>query len=67
MAMGPSEARCQEWLPAVSYCSALLLQRSLETAVRRVGGWCEMAAGLEVSPIRVRVERQSKESLQAVS
>jgi hypothetical protein len=24
----------------------LPLQRSLETAVRRVGGWCEMAASL---------------------
>jgi hypothetical protein len=34
------------WLAAVSYCSALLLQRSLEMAVERVGGWCEMAASL---------------------
>jgi hypothetical protein len=33
-------------LPAVSYCSALLLRESLQPAVRRVWGWCEMAASL---------------------
>jgi hypothetical protein len=27
----------------------LPLEESLETAVRRVGGWCEMAASLRVS------------------
>jgi hypothetical protein len=34
----------------LSYCSALLcLRESLETAVRRVGSWCEMAASLGIS------------------
>jgi hypothetical protein len=33
----------------------LRLQESLETAVRRVGGWCEMATSLGISwsrPVR---------------
>jgi hypothetical protein len=29
----------------------LPLEESLETAVRRVGGWCEMAASLVVSEL----------------
>jgi hypothetical protein len=28
------------------------LEESLETAVRRVGGWCEMAASLGISGVK---------------
>jgi hypothetical protein len=35
-------------VPRIYNEEQLQLQESLETAVRRVGGWCEMAASLEL-------------------
>jgi hypothetical protein len=39
------------FVPRLYVEDQLQLQGNLETAVRRVGGWCEMAAGLEVSQL----------------
>jgi hypothetical protein len=38
-------------VPKLYNKSQLPLDKSLESAVRKVGGWCEMAASLEVSGI----------------
>jgi hypothetical protein len=39
-------------IPRVYNKGKLPLEESLETAVRRVGGWCEMAASLGVSEVK---------------
>jgi hypothetical protein len=40
----------------------LPLGESLETAMTRVGGWCEMAASMEVTQLEQSVVRQSPPS-----
>jgi hypothetical protein len=49
-------------VPGLCNEEQLRFRESLETAVRRVGGWCEMAASLEVISSNKFLVRQSSAS-----
>jgi hypothetical protein len=47
-------------VPGLYNDGQLLLEESLETAMRRIGGWCEMAASLVVSEVELVGEQSDR-------